>query len=353
VVPWYIILGVATIMIIPIIYYICIVIWLPRNLLERVQYICGLFMYIFCGPFLNICVLLFAVHNMDSFGWGKTRKVVSEDTSEKKDVKDEESDVGMEKEKPSVKFGPEIVAILGCVTANSHELLERFGAHYRTIAYDTAEETMEELRTLFKGREDLTVEATSNDARLALANVFIITSPAVPYDSESSANMLYLHGAVKLAAKYARPGSIIIIESPIPVGTTRPLLRFCTSSGVHCGYAASASVPKETHGSVTRSKIFAARESGSKDIIETLYKRVFAEVTAVASLEVAEMLQLIYSVKDGLEDVTISAAEIQVPSEFKQLQSNLSRLTARWKALAYEVEDGMERLPQSPSSNFI
>lgn len=38
-------------------------------------------MYIFCGPFLNIAVLLYASFYMDSFGWGKTRKVISEETS--------------------------------------------------------------------------------------------------------------------------------------------------------------------------------------------------------------------------------------------------------------------------------
>ena len=35
-------------------------------------------MYIFCGPFINIFVLIYACIYMDSFGWGKTRKVVKE-----------------------------------------------------------------------------------------------------------------------------------------------------------------------------------------------------------------------------------------------------------------------------------
>lgn len=39
-------------------------------------------MYMFCGPFLNISVLLYACWYMDSFGWGKTRKVIAESEEE-------------------------------------------------------------------------------------------------------------------------------------------------------------------------------------------------------------------------------------------------------------------------------
>jgi hypothetical protein len=39
-------------------------------------------MYMFCGPFLNISVLIYACIYMDSFGWGKTRKVITEGEDE-------------------------------------------------------------------------------------------------------------------------------------------------------------------------------------------------------------------------------------------------------------------------------
>lgn len=63
-------------MLVPVLYYILIVVWQPRNMRERLQYFLGLLMYIFLGPFLNITVLLFALRGIDNFGWGKTRKVV-------------------------------------------------------------------------------------------------------------------------------------------------------------------------------------------------------------------------------------------------------------------------------------
>ena len=81
--PWWIILAFASVMIIPLTYYIIIATWLPRTLRESMQYLCGLGIFVICGPFLNIFVMLFAVRNMDSFGWGKTRLVVSDDVKEK------------------------------------------------------------------------------------------------------------------------------------------------------------------------------------------------------------------------------------------------------------------------------
>ncbi|KAL5605337.1 hypothetical protein FOVSG1_005484 [Fusarium oxysporum f. sp. vasinfectum] len=76
--PWWIILAFAGITIVPLIYYVTMAVWLPQSMLERFQYLFGLFIFVVLGPFLNIAVMVFAVFNMDSFGWGKTRKVIAE-----------------------------------------------------------------------------------------------------------------------------------------------------------------------------------------------------------------------------------------------------------------------------------
>lgn len=65
-------------MIIPLVYYLTMVIWMPRNALERCQFLLGLLIFTLCGPFINISVTVYALVNMDNFGWGKTRKVIAE-----------------------------------------------------------------------------------------------------------------------------------------------------------------------------------------------------------------------------------------------------------------------------------
>jgi chitin synthase len=69
----------VSVMLVPIGYYLVIPLWLTKSWVPRVQFWVGLSMYTFGGPFLNIAVLLYASFYMDSFGWGKTRKVISED----------------------------------------------------------------------------------------------------------------------------------------------------------------------------------------------------------------------------------------------------------------------------------
>jgi chitin synthase len=73
-------------MIFPLLYYTLIVVWKPHKVRERVQYLAGLAIYIFFGPFLNIIVLSYALWNIDNFAWGKTRKVVKEPEMETEKV---------------------------------------------------------------------------------------------------------------------------------------------------------------------------------------------------------------------------------------------------------------------------
>lgn len=72
----------VSVMLVPIAYYLLIPTWLHRSWLPRFQFWGGVAVYIFCGPFINIFVLVYATIYMDSFGWGKTRKVIKEKDSE-------------------------------------------------------------------------------------------------------------------------------------------------------------------------------------------------------------------------------------------------------------------------------
>ncbi|ETS76038.1 hypothetical protein PFICI_12982 [Pestalotiopsis fici W106-1] len=88
--PWWIILAFAGVMIIPLLYYLTMVVWMPRNWLERGQFLLGLTIFAIVGPFINICVTIYAVKNMDNFGWGKTRQVIAETGEAEETNADEE-----------------------------------------------------------------------------------------------------------------------------------------------------------------------------------------------------------------------------------------------------------------------
>lgn len=66
-------------------------------------------MYVFCGPFICIAVLCYALWNADSFGWGKTRKVVSTDANDDADDNVNLSETASETSEKVVKVSqPEV-----------------------------------------------------------------------------------------------------------------------------------------------------------------------------------------------------------------------------------------------------
>ncbi len=69
----------ASVMIVPVSYYIVMGFWLPKNRLEQYQFMLGLAIFVACGPFVNISVTLYAIFYMDNFSWGKTRQVIADD----------------------------------------------------------------------------------------------------------------------------------------------------------------------------------------------------------------------------------------------------------------------------------
>ncbi|KAE8371048.1 chitin synthase-domain-containing protein [Aspergillus bertholletiae] len=64
---------------IPIVYYAMIPFWHCKQWHDCFRFWIGCIIYIVCGPFINVAILLYSCHYVDSFGWGKTRQVVSED----------------------------------------------------------------------------------------------------------------------------------------------------------------------------------------------------------------------------------------------------------------------------------
>ncbi|RMZ42118.1 hypothetical protein AFCA_006821 [Aspergillus flavus] len=64
---------------IPIVYYLLIPFWHIKQWHDASRFWIGCLIYIICGPFVNIAILLYSCYYLDSFGWGKTRQVVAED----------------------------------------------------------------------------------------------------------------------------------------------------------------------------------------------------------------------------------------------------------------------------------
>ena len=84
--PVWVTMCFVSVMLIPIAYYLLMTLWLPQTLLERTQFLVGLAGFVIFGPFINVSVMLYAVWNMSSFGWGKTRRIITDDADKAPDA---------------------------------------------------------------------------------------------------------------------------------------------------------------------------------------------------------------------------------------------------------------------------
>jgi hypothetical protein len=57
---------------------VLLVFWMPPTRKLKCQYIVGLVIYFFVGPFLSVLIQLYSFWHLNHFSWGKTRRVVSE-----------------------------------------------------------------------------------------------------------------------------------------------------------------------------------------------------------------------------------------------------------------------------------
>lgn len=240
-------------MVTPLTYYICITFWLPRTFRERVQYLAGCCLYVFCGPFINITVLFYAVWNMDSFGWGKTRKVVSTDDSSSEEAvvavttttttTDIEAppSTTLRTPHPASSLHPEIIALVGCPEDTT--LAPSFGATHRTLVYApldaSAGESLARARTLH-AHPHRTVEVTSDAARLRLAHIFVVAAAANSAGAMDDA-------LAAVFAHAARGSVVVVLESEGDGGdgggaekqhAVDALLARCDEAGVVLGLAA-------------------------------------------------------------------------------------------------------------------
>ncbi|KAL0257938.1 hypothetical protein SLS55_007106 [Diplodia seriata] len=246
-VPWFIILAFAAVMLTPLTYYLCIAIWLPRTALERAQYLAGCALYTFCGPFINISVLFYAVWNMDSFGWGKTRKVISTDDSSDEPVVvpipttvpiDIEAPAATTRRdpRPASSLHPEIVAVVGDPDDDA-DLAASFGTAHRTLVFSPGE-SLARARALHASphHPTRTVEVTSDPTRLRIAHIHIITA-------STSTNS----DALNAVLAHAAAGSVVVVLESESASddydgakqqSIDALLARCDDAGVVLGLAA-------------------------------------------------------------------------------------------------------------------
>jgi hypothetical protein len=313
----------SAVMLVPVTYYIGMAIWIPRKILDRVQYLIGLPIYLVCGPFINIIVLFYAILNVDSFGWGKTRKVVAEVAPPQHTTamlsSDEEANIGIERPPRSASLQRDMVAIVGR-DRSALELYSTFCKRYRTILYGPNEKTLSLLYREASSMGLSEVEMTSNAEQLTAAKIFLI----VPWKEKHGTEELTTEGIQALLSPHISAGDIVMVDGTVTATAdkARALLENFERRGAFCGFSPSRSSPDGSKIFTSTKKVIAAMNEASLPQVETVYRRTFSNVVSVATPEVAEFLCLL--------DAT-ALDESQPQDCAKMLQASLESITARRK----------------------
>ena len=168
-------------------------------------------------------------------------------------------------------------------------LLRQFGTACGCIGFDISEERVSSLAPRLKGLKNVVV--TSDPLKLASATHYFVCVPT-PLRADNSVNLDCVILAVGTILQYARPGSCIIIESSVPVGTTRKILG-PYKDFFHCGMSPERVDPGRTHPQPREiPKLVAGLTPLALKQIYAIYSKVYQTVVPVSRPEVAEMTKL-------------------------------------------------------------
>jgi nucleotide sugar dehydrogenase len=168
-------------------------------------------------------------------------------------------------------------------------LLREFSHVHPTIGFDISADRIAELKNRYS--KDKSLILTTDEAALDRAQHFLISVPTL-LKQDHSVDFSHLKSALSTVFRHARPGSTIVIESSVSVGTTRQLFR-STQHLFHCGMSPERVDPGRTFPAANDiPKVISGLTTKSLDVIQSLYSSVFNHVVPVSTPEVAEMTKL-------------------------------------------------------------
>lgn len=286
---------------------------------------------------------------VDSFGWGKTRKVVAAgDVPQVTTLTiDEEREIGLRPSLASKSNVYDTVAILGN-SPYAMQLIKVFAAHHKIIFFDIADETLETVRDRFSGVENYDLVATAHEEELAKAKVYLLTTPPSPAPEPGMRAPMGLCQTLDIVRRCAEPGNIVMIESTVSIGSTRTLLGEIEIRGVLCGFSPAPSAAEAKRDLTESNKIISALNPSHSSEIERFYRRTFPRAISVGSPEAAEIYHLFESTLDTSH--AMIERSYSKPDPF-QLRSDFQMLSAMWKEFVIEADMGLEMISSTPEQS--
>lgn len=168
-------------------------------------------------------------------------------------------------------------------------------AGFNTLGFVRREEKAERINKEKKDR----LKATT-DAKLLKTCDIILVCVQTPIHADKKPNLLFLENAILQISQYLRKGQLVIIESSVPVGTTRnillPLLQkngLKQNKDFFLAYSPERVDPGNKEFALAQiPKVVAGLDKNSKHLASEFYQKIVQKVIPVSSIETAEMVKL-------------------------------------------------------------
>lgn len=168
-------------------------------------------------------------------------------------------------------------------------LLSEFGKHFPSIGYDISSDRIANLHRKYSGHAK--IQVTTDSQRLVKGTHFLIAVPT-PLREDNTVNLIHVQSALSLVVSMAQPNSCIVIESSVPIGTTRKLLGPYQSM-FHGGMSPERIDPGRYEPPAEKiPKIISGLTPAALKQVAAIYGSVYRTIVPVSRPEVAEMTKL-------------------------------------------------------------
>jgi nucleotide sugar dehydrogenase len=181
------------------------------------------------------------------------------------------------------------VGVIGVGYVGEH-LVSAFSKKYAVTGFDISPARREYLIEAFGNNFNVAITGTGEE--LAGCDLFCVSVPTLLLE-DKTIDASFLKAACATVEKYAKPGSVVVMESSVHVGMTRMLLNSLTTKGIFVGFSPERVDPGRVEPPVEEiPKIISGIDEASLDKIHEFYSSVFKTVVKVSSMETAEMCKL-------------------------------------------------------------
>lgn len=232
-------------------------------------------------------------------------------------------------------------------------LAVEFGKKAPTLGFDINQARVSELlagidSTLETSREELAqatmLTCTSDDALLALYNVYIVTVPT-PIDGSKNPDLSPVKSATSLIAKYLKEGDIVIYESTVYPGATEevcvPILEKISgltfNQDFFCGYSPERINPGDKERRLTNIlKITSGSTPEIATIVDDLYNSIIIAGTHKASsIKVAEAAKVIENTQRDINIALVNELALIFNRVGIDTQEVLEAAGTKWNFLPF------------------